>query len=480
MIDTHSHLDSTHYDSDRIEVIKRAFESGLEYIIIPAVQPEGFDNLMKIIEIDPRLYCAIGVHPHNANAVDKYLLKRIDELAKEKKVVAIGEIGLDYYYDYATPETQKVVFNQQLQIAKENKLPVIVHNRESDDDLIDILSSQQDGNLNAVLHCFSSTESVLNKALDLGFHISFTGNITFKKSNLTEIVKKTPLDRLMLETDSPYMTPAPHRGARNVPNNVKFVAEKIAEIKEISIDEVINMTTKTAKKFFGLLSILIIMLITPSLSFSQTTDDIYYDEVEDTYVNPYAKKLGIGFTIGTNTVVEYYDPIRPPSREQVSYEGIIAYGGTIQYGLFDYLILSGSFIYSKNTKLVEDFKVEPTTFSQFELTSSWIVNPHGRVNVYGMLGFSYLISNYGRPIGQGHDVFSKPAVNGGIGFFFNFPIESAGLFVFSAEWKLNYQLGVIESTRDPRVKDLNELTNISTFYSIPRINIIWYPNFLFD
>ncbi len=480
MIDTHSHLDSSHFDNDRIEVINKAFNSGLEYIIMPAVEPEGFENLLKITEIDPRLFCAIGVHPHNANAVDKYLLKRVDLLAKEKKVVAIGEIGLDYYYDFSTPETQKTVFEQQLQIAKENKLPVIVHNRESDDDLIEILKKEQDGTLNAVLHCFSSSVSFLEKALDLGFHISFTGNITFKKSNLIEVVKKTPIDKLMLETDAPYMTPVPHRGTRNIPDNVKLVAEKIAEIKEISIDEVISMTSKTAKKFFGLLSIIIIMLITPSLSFSQTENDIYYDEEEEIYVNPYAKKLGIGFTLGTNTVVETYDPIRPPLREQVSHEGIFAYGGILQYGIFDYLLLSASYTYSKNTKLVEDFNVEPTTFGQFELTSNWIVNPHGRVNVYGMLGFSYLITNYGKPIGQGVDTYSSPAINGGIGFFFNIPIESAGLFVFSAEWKLNYQLGTTETQWDPRAKDLNEITNISTFFSIPRVNIIWYPNFLFD
>ena len=480
MIDTHSHLDSTHFDNDRELVIEQAFQSGIEYIIIPAVEHDGFEKLQQVVAMDSRLYCAIGIHPHSANSVDDFLLKQISNIADEKKVIAIGEIGLDYYYDFAAPETQKDAFRAQIKIAKEKNLPIIVHNRESDDDLMDILHSEQDGNLRGVLHCFSSSEEYMKKAIDLGFHVSFTGNITFKKSNLSEVVKSAPINKIMLETDAPYMTPVPHRGTRNTPDKVKLVAEKIAEIKNISLNEVISMTTANAKKLFGLLSIVLFMLI-PIISYSQDQEDIYLDEEEEYYENPYKKVFGFGLTLGTNTVVESYEPVR--YSKSASLPVLFSYGGVVQYGPLDFLTFSASYIYSKDTRNVEIHKVEPTTYQQFELTSHWIANPHGRVNFYGMIGASMLINSYGKSIGQGQETFTRSAINGGIGFFINIPIESMGMFVLAGEWKLNYQLGVVESAWDPSNPYLdptrNEPTEISTFFSIPKLNIMWYPTFLF-
>ena len=189
MIDTHAHIDADAFDEDRDEMITNAFASGVEAIIIPAIEPDRYDRVLTICNQYEHIYCGMGVHPHNANDYSATVEDRIIALLEDPKVKAVGEIGLDYYYDFAPKDIQQEVFRRQLNIAKTYDMPVIIHNRESDEDMIAILKEEQNGELKGVLHCFSSDLNMLEKALALGFHISFTGNITYKKSILNEIVR---------------------------------------------------------------------------------------------------------------------------------------------------------------------------------------------------------------------------------------------------------------------------------------------------
>ncbi|MCL5991603.1 MAG: TatD family hydrolase, partial [Bacteroidetes bacterium] len=273
MIDTHAHLNFEAFKDDIDEVIQRAKSGGVEYIIVPGVEPENLNSLLEFAKSREEIYCGMGIHPHNAKGAGIKELKIVEKNSEEKKVVAIGEIGLDYYYDFAEPDEQKKIFREQIKIAKKKNLPVIVHNRQADEDIYNILNEEQDGNLNGVLHCFSSNVDFLDKAVNLGFNVSFTGNITFKKVNLDEVLIKAPIERILLETDSPFMTPVPFRGKRNEPSYVKYVAEKIAELKNISIDEVISMTTANAKKLFGLITILLFLFIISGILNAQTTEN---------------------------------------------------------------------------------------------------------------------------------------------------------------------------------------------------------------
>jgi len=260
LIETHAHIDADVFDEDRDQMIAQAFANGVKAIIIPAIEPDRYDGVLSICNQYEHIYCGMGVHPHNANDYSAPVEDRIIALLENPKVRAVGEIGLDYYYDFAPKDVQQEVFRRQLNIAKSYDMPVIIHNRESDDDMIEILQEEQNGELKGVLHCFSSDLTMLHKALDLGFHVSFTGNITYKKSILDEIVRATPLDKIMIETDSPYMTPVPHRGKRNEPQFVRFIAQKIADIHALNLEEIITMTSNNAKSLFRLPLFLIVFL----------------------------------------------------------------------------------------------------------------------------------------------------------------------------------------------------------------------------
>jgi len=179
MIDTHAHIDAEEFDEDRNEVIERSFAEGLEAIIIPAIEPKRFDSTIAVAQMHEKIYVAMGIHPHNSSIVSEHDYKKIYDFSNREKVVAIGEIGLDYYYDFSPVYSQKKVFRRQLQMAKELDLPVIIHNRDSEDDLLQIFEDEQDGTLRGVLHCFYGSRDYLEKALDLGLYVSFTGNVTF-------------------------------------------------------------------------------------------------------------------------------------------------------------------------------------------------------------------------------------------------------------------------------------------------------------
>ena len=485
MIDTHAHLDSEQFSQDIDQLISDLGNYDIENVIIPAINPDNFDSVINLANNNERIFCGIGVHPHDADSYTKEVRNRILNLSENGKVKAIGEIGLDYYYNFSTPEQQKKVFVEQLEIAKDLNLPAIIHNRDSDDDLIRILKEQQNGNLNGVLHCFSGDLEFMNKALDLGMNLSFTGNITFKKFDRQDVVFNVPNDRFFLETDSPFMTPVPHRGKRNEPKYLNYVALKIAEIKEIDIKEVINMTTRNAKNFFNLLVLILIMVAAPNIS-AQNFDgeEVDYSDILEEQPHPYRKPLGLGLVLATNTIVESYEP-RPMN---VSYEGLLSLGGTIHYSLFDYLIFSASYGYSKNNKIVEKYpdvlNLQPNIHQQIELTSNFIINPYGRINFFGMVGFSYLLNEYGDTQNPGlTKTENSPGINTGLGFYINIPVNGAGLFNIVAEWKLNFMLITTKLNYDPRIEPgkpgSTDPVEVNTFFSMPRVSIVFFPENIF-
>jgi len=471
MIDTHAHIDFNAFDEDRKEMIERALNGGVEFIIIPGVEPKDFSRLLELTQEYKNLYCGMGVHPHNANDADEDVFRSIRQNSDNHNVKAIGETGIDYYYDFAPKDIQQVHFRNQLKIAKETGLPAIVHNREADEDVLKIIEDEQDGSLKGVLHCFSSPLETMKKALDLGFNISFTGNITFKKSNLDEVVRDVPLDRLMLETDSPFMTPVPLRGKRNEPANVKYIAQKIAEIKSISFEEVIDMTSKTAKKLFNLSIFLLVFLFAFSTTSAQSIfDDIVEEEKpEEELIHPYKKFIGFGPVLGTNTVVEtYYLEV---GEKDVSYDGLFAIGGAIAYGVFDYLVVEAAYTYSKNTKIaIDNPGLKPSIYQTLEFTTHWIINPYSRVNFFGTVGTTAFFNSYD---GKPHEQIGWIA---GLGMFINIPTDF-GLFNIVAEWRIDFETKKKEQFNLFPNLDSRKFVETKSFYSIPRLTILYYPPF---
>lgn len=251
IFDSHAHLDDSRYDDDRDEVIERARKAGVELIMNPGAD---FESSKRAIELSRKydiIYAAVGVHPHSAKEMDAAMLLSIEEMTSNEKVKAIGEIGLDYYYDFSPKEDQKLWFVEQLRLAKRLGLPVIIHDRDAHQDVMDLLKREQSFDTGVLMHCFSGSAELARQYVQLGAYISIAGPVTFKNSRkLVEVVETTPLDKLLIETDSPYLTPIPFRGKRNESFNVKFVGEKIALIKGLDKNEVFEATTKNAKEFF--------------------------------------------------------------------------------------------------------------------------------------------------------------------------------------------------------------------------------------
>lgn len=253
MIDTHAHLFWKDFEADLDQVIERAKENGINYIIVPSTDLKTAEKVIELTNKYDIIYGAVGVHPHDTKEWNKNLLPEFRKLTEHNKIIAIGEIGLDYYYDFSPREIQIEAFRSQLELAIELDLPVIVHNRESDKDIMEIISSYCGSGLKAQFHCYNGNINDAIELIKMNHFISFTGNITFKKfDSLREVVSKIPLENILLETDSPFMTPVPFRGKRNEPANVKIVAEQIAAIHKISLEELIRITDFNAFKLFGL------------------------------------------------------------------------------------------------------------------------------------------------------------------------------------------------------------------------------------
>ena len=249
-IDTHCHLTFPDFQKDIQEVISRANDAEINRIIVPSISLETSLAAIELAERFGQIYATVGVHPQDSQKYKESQLADFLELSKHPKVVAIGEIGLDYYRDYAPHDIQKEVLKTFLHLAKETGLPVIIHNRSAFADLIEILQKNEFSNLGGVFHCFSETEVEASLVFEMGFFISFTGTITFKKSKSAQIAQKISLEKQLLETDAPFMAPVPNRGKRNEPAFIKNIATKQAELHNLDIEEVAKKTSVLAFQIF--------------------------------------------------------------------------------------------------------------------------------------------------------------------------------------------------------------------------------------
>lgn len=248
LIDTHSHIDMPEIDLKK--ALLNAAENNVQSIILPSVDRNSFQNVLKISKENKNVYAALGIHPTEANFAKDEDFSAIFELAKTNKVIAIGECGLDYYWDKTFAEKQKEIFIKQILIANELNLPILVHDREAHKDTFDLLV-EYSKNIPVVMHCFSGSPEFAKMCVNKGFYLGIGGVITFKNAKkLHEVVKTIPLEHILLETDAPYLAPVPYRGKVNEPAFVKYVAEEIAKIKETSFEQVADITTENAYRIF--------------------------------------------------------------------------------------------------------------------------------------------------------------------------------------------------------------------------------------
>jgi TatD DNase family protein len=256
LIDSHCHLDMSVFDEDRAETIERARAAGVEIMVEIAgsdIASGSLDRGLRLAEEYPFIYAAIGVHPHEARLYDDALEARLLELSRHPKVVAWGEIGLDYHYDLSPRDEQRAVFRRQAGLARDAGLPLSIHTREAEEDTIEILSesASEDRGLRGVMHCFTGSRDLARAAVDLGFLISFSGVVTFRNAEeLRETARGLPPDRILVETDSPYLAPVPFRGKRNEPRNVVATARFIAELRGIGLDEFAHVTSENFRRLF--------------------------------------------------------------------------------------------------------------------------------------------------------------------------------------------------------------------------------------
>ena len=255
LVDTHCHLDFDKFEEDRDAIVQRAVEHGVTRIIVPALDLQNCEPVLKLTEQYDGVFAAMGIHPNSTAVLPSNWLETIKTHAQHPKVVAIGEIGLDYYWDDSPKEVQHEALRRQLMLAAELDLPVIIHNRDASEDVIRLLAESPLAGRErpGVLHSFSADWATAQAALDMGFYLGFTGPVTFKKAEeLREIVAKMPLDRILVETDAPYLTPQPFRGKRNEPGYVRFVAEKIAEVRGMETAVFAAQSTENAERLFGI------------------------------------------------------------------------------------------------------------------------------------------------------------------------------------------------------------------------------------
>lgn len=251
LFDTHAHLLSEKFDEDREALIAALPGRGITGLIEIGTNLEYSERAVQLAAEVDYIHAAIGVHPHDAAEAPADYIERLEELASHQKVVAIGEIGLDYYYDFSPRDVQCKVFDRQLGLAQKLNLPVIIHMRESTQDALGLLAEHK--GLHGVMHCFSGSAETAEICINMGLHVSFTGSVTFKNARkVVEAASVVPLNRLIAETDCPYLSPEPVRGKRNDPSNVRYVLEKLAAIKGISVDEMCDTNINNAKGLFGI------------------------------------------------------------------------------------------------------------------------------------------------------------------------------------------------------------------------------------
>jgi len=253
IFDSHAHMDSKRFDSDREQLLQDLPALGVTGVMNASVNVENAKEVLALCESQDYMVAAVGIYPHETHLAKPEDLKALEILARHEKAVAIGEIGLDYYWDNAPKEVQKKWFVDQLRLAKRLQMPVNIHCRDAHGDMLEILKAEQDGNLTGVLHSFSGSVEVMQEYVKLGFYISLPGTVTFKNAKrVKEVAMMVPLDRLLVETDAPYQTPAPFRGKRNDPAKVRFIIQEIARLRGMDPEEIGRLTDENARRIYGI------------------------------------------------------------------------------------------------------------------------------------------------------------------------------------------------------------------------------------
>jgi TatD DNase family protein len=251
-IDTHAHLEMEEFEGDREIVLRRAAEAGLSAIVTVGTTVPDCEKAVELARRYPMVYAAVGIHPHEVKDIEGGAYDALQALARREKVVAIGEIGLDFFYNHSPREVQLRRFDEQIDLAEELGLPVIIHDRQAHAETLGILRPRK-GRLRGVLHCFSGDAAMARECLALGFHLSVAGPVTYPKSDrLREVAREIPLDRLLIETDAPYLAPQPHRGKRNEPAYIVETARRLAETLGLPVEELKKRTTENARRLFGI------------------------------------------------------------------------------------------------------------------------------------------------------------------------------------------------------------------------------------
>lgn len=254
MIDTHCHLYLEQFDEDIQKVLDRAARAGLSDILMPAITFDSLHGMEKLSHPDIAFHKMAGIHPTSVNEGTRTTETELLEYCEKQDVVGVGETGLDYYWSKDYKAEQQESLRIHCRVAKAVAKPIILHNRDSTKDLLDIIEEQQDGNLKGVWHCFNGSIEEGSRALDLGLHLGIGGIFTFKNAGVDETVARLPLDKMMLETDAPYLAPAPKRGKRNEPAFIVHTAKRLAEVKEVSVDNIEHQTDQTVRQLFGLVT----------------------------------------------------------------------------------------------------------------------------------------------------------------------------------------------------------------------------------
>jgi len=253
LFDTHVHLNAQQFVEDREEVMQRAFDAGVNYMVVVGFDRETIPLAIEIAEQNETMYAAVGWHPVDAIDMTDEDLAWIESLASHPKVVAIGEMGLDYHWDKSPKDVQKEVFRKQIRLAKKVNMPIIIHNREATEDIISLLQEEDAKEIGGIMHCYNDSADHIQACLDMNFYISLGGPVTFKNAtHPKEVAVQVPIDRLLVETDAPFLAPHPNRGKRNEPAYVTLVAEQIAQLRGIRFDELSKATTENAFRLFKL------------------------------------------------------------------------------------------------------------------------------------------------------------------------------------------------------------------------------------
>lgn len=251
LIDSHAHLEMPEFRKDLSEVLQRAKDAGVEYIFTVGTEKKDWKRALEIAQSHPSVYAILGVHPHNAKEIDEETYPALKKLCQNEKVKAYGEIGLDFFRNHSPREVQVRRFREQIGVARELQLPIVVHDREAHRETLEILRSETAGEHGGIIHCFSGDEQMAKACIDMGFYISIPGSITYKNAgSFHEVIKKLPLEFLLVETDAPFLTPVPFRGKRNEPGYVRYTAQKVAEIQKVSFEKVAEITTENALKVY--------------------------------------------------------------------------------------------------------------------------------------------------------------------------------------------------------------------------------------